>query len=194
MCAFAAVGRYGTAGRRDRCPGTVGLGYHRWSRRRAPGAEALFLRGYAPAEGPLPINDRPVLAHLPYVREVLEMLGASAQRCLLARLPAGQSIAPHIDRAPYFAKTLRIHVPVVTNDHVYMLCAGQGFRMRAGEVWGLNNSAPHGVWNADSNQSRTHLICDFLPTATLLDLITRGERSLGQHLPEVERHLANLSA
>ncbi len=37
-------------------------------------AEAIFLRGYAPAQGNLPIEDRPPLAQLPYVREIMEKL------------------------------------------------------------------------------------------------------------------------
>ncbi len=153
-------------------------------------AEALFLRGHAPAEGELPIEDRPVLERLPYAREVLALFAAPPQRCLLARLPAGRMIAPHVDRAPYFSKTIRIHVPITTNERVFMLCAGDSYRMRAGEAWALNNSAPHGVWNADPVRSRTHLICDFVTTPLFLDLLGRGDRSLGEHNPEVERHLA----
>ncbi len=157
-------------------------------------AEALFLRGHAPAEGELPIEDRPVLDRLPYAREVFKLLGAPPQRCLLARLPAGRTIAPHVDRAPYFSKTIRIHVPITTSERVFMLCAGNSYRMRAGEVWALNNSTPHGVWNADPERSRTHLICDFVTTPEFLLLLARGERSLGQHNPEVERHLAGARA
>jgi len=153
-------------------------------------AEALFLRGHAPAAGELPIEDRPVLHRLPYARDVLLQLGAPPQRCLLARLPAGRTVALHIDRAPYFAKTIRIHFPVTTNDQVFMLCAGLSYRMRAGEVWALNNSAQHGVWNADAERSRTHLICDFVPTPGFLELLAQGDRSLGESNAEVERHLA----
>ncbi len=152
-------------------------------------AEALFLRGHAPAEGELPIEDRPVLDRLRYARQVLGLLGAPPQRCLLARLPPGATIAPHIDRAPYFSKTVRIHVPVTTNERVFMLCAFLSYQMRAGEVWALNNSAEHGVWNADPEHSRTHLICDFVTTPPFLHLLAQGERSLGHHNPEVQRHL-----
>ena len=89
-------------------------------------AEAVFLRGYAPAEGDKPIEDRPALDRLPYVREIIQsFIPATPQRCLLARLPAGASIAPHIDRAPYFAKTLRLHFPVETHNEAWMVAAGQ---------------------------------------------------------------------
>src|SRR3954469_363513 len=136
--------------------GTTGgrVGVHRQ-------AEAVFLRGYAPAEGPKPIEDRPALNNLPYAREIIEqIIPAPVMRCLLARLPAGGTVSPHIDQAPYFAKTIRIHVPVVTHEQAWMLAGDQVYLMKAGEVWALNNSALHAVWNAHPTQSRTHMICD----------------------------------
>lgn len=144
-------------------------------------AEAIFLRGYAPAEGEKPIEDRPVLERLPYIRSILdETIPAQPLRALLARLPAGATIPPHVDGRPYFSKSIRIHVPVETNEQVWMLCAGQAYQMAPGEIWALNNSASHGVLNGHQSQSRTHLICDFLPSAQLLDLIADGERGLGR--------------
>lgn len=158
-------------------------------------AEALFLRGFAPAEGDRPVEDRPALDALPYVRSVIHgLIAAPPLRCLLARLPAGAVVAPHIDRAPYFSKTLRIHVPVETNEAVYMAASGLSFTMREGEVWALNNSALHGVWNAHSSLPRTHLICDFLPSASLLDLLERGDGNLGVRRADVEAHIGNARA
>ena len=151
-------------------------------------ANAIFLRGHAPAEGEKPIEDRAALSALPYAREIISrLIPAAAQRCLLARLLPGVSVAGHIDRAPYFGKTLRIHVPVVTNDAAWMYCDGLTYRMRGGEVWALNNSAPHAVWNAHPTDARTHLICDFLPSPELLDLLARAERSSGAPNAEVDR-------
>jgi hypothetical protein len=150
-------------------------------------ADALFLRGYAPAEGEKPIEDRPVLDRLPYFRWVLEQLiPAAPQRALLARLPAAATIPVHIDRSPYFSKTLRIHVPIETNENVWMLCADQAYQMLPGEVWALNNSAQHGVWNRHPSLSRTHLICDFLPTPGLNRLIAEGDSTRGRAIGEVE--------
>jgi hypothetical protein len=152
-------------------------------------SEAIFLRGFAPAEGELPVEDRPVLEHLPYVRFIIEkMIPAPPMRCLLARLPAGGVIARHIDKAPYFGKTLRVHIPVETNESVFMVSRGLCYSMRAGEVWLLNNSANHAVWNTHPSRSRTHLICDFLPSAALLDLLACAERHLGFRRTDVEEH------
>jgi hypothetical protein len=170
--------------------GTTGgrVGVHR-------AAEAVFLRGYAPAEGDKPIVDRPPLAQLPYARFIITtLIAAPAQRCLLARLPAGGSVAPHIDRAPYFSQTIRVHVPVETHESAWMLCAGQCYQMRPNEVWALNNCAEHAVWNAHATLARTHLICDFLPSAELLALLAGAERGLGQRQPGVEQYFGALRA
>jgi hypothetical protein len=166
--------------------GTTGgrVGVHR-------AAEALFLRGYAPAQGALPIEDREPLALLPYAREIIErFIPAPAQRCLIARLPGGASIAPHIDRAPYFGKTLRLHFPIESHQQAWMVAGPLCYLMKPGEVWVLNNSSPHAVWNADPERSRTHMICDFLPTPALLQLMAAGERELGRHVAAVEKHFA----
>ena len=153
-------------------------------------AQAIFLRGHAPAQGDLPVDDRDALAHLPYVRELIErVIPAQPLRCLIALLPAGAVIAPHIDQADYFSKTIRLHVPITSNENVWMFCAGQCYRMRPGELWALNNSTVHGVVNADPQSSRVHLICDFLSSPQLLDLLERGERQLGERNPMIEARL-----
>lgn len=157
-------------------------------------AEAVFLRGHAPAAGDLPLEDRAVLQSLPYAREVMGMLQAPPLRCLLAKLPPGRSIAAHVDRAPYFSKSIRIHVPVVTHERSFMYCDGLSYLMRAGEVWALNNSAQHGVWNADPVRARTHMICDFLLTPAFEELLSRGERGLGTADPEVLRQVSHRAA
>lgn len=150
-------------------------------------AEALFLRGFAPAEGNLPVEDRPALDRLPYIRFILEeLIPAPPLRSLLAKLPAGAEIRPHVDLAPYFSKSLRIHIPIETNDAVWMFSSGFGYRMRPGEVWALNNSAEHAVWNRHPSLPRTHLISDFLPTPELTRLLAEGDRDLGMPISEVE--------
>lgn len=153
-------------------------------------AEALFLRGYAPAQGALPIEDREPLALLPYAREIIEkLIPAAPQRCLIARLPGGASIAPHIDQAPYFSKTLRLHFPIESHDQAWMMAGTLCYLMKPGEAWVLNNSALHAVWNADPLRSRTHMICDFLPAPALLQMMAAGDRDLGRRVAAVEQHL-----
>lgn len=156
-------------------------------------AETVFLRGHTPAEGDKPIEDRPVLNDLPYIRQLIErQISTRPQRCMLARLPAGASVLPHIDRAPYFSKTLRVHVPVESNDRAWMICGGLAYLMKPGQAWALNNVTVHAVWNAHPILARTHMICDFLPEPALLELLARGERGLGRPMPEADAHFASL--
>lgn len=158
-------------------------------------AEAIFLRGHAPAEGEKPIEDREALARLSYVRSIVySLIPATPLRCLLAKLPPGAVISPHVDQADYFHKTLRLHFPVETSRAAKMYCAGQVYYMQPGEVWALNNCAVHAVWNADSTHARTHLICDFLPTAPLFELLARADRALGIYEPDTERFFAQRTA
>ena len=153
-------------------------------------AQAVFLRGYAPAEGNLPIEDREAFALLPSLRELIhERIQASPLRCLLALLPGGAVISPHTDQAPYFGQTIRLHVPIVTHPQVWMYCGDRSFHMAPGEVWALNNSTGHAVWNADPERARIHMICDFLPSPVLVKLLAGGERNLGVERPAVHAHL-----
>jgi hypothetical protein len=154
-------------------------------------ARAIFLRGYAPAEGRgKPVEDREAFAHVPYAREIITtLLPAPPQRCLLARLPAGAQVPAHCDNGAYFLRNIRIHVPVVTHERVFMYSDGRIYTMRPGEVWALNNSIWHAVWNADATLARIHLICDFAPTPELLDLLMRSDRNLGRVDTTIEREL-----
>ncbi|MEM8661775.1 MAG: aspartyl/asparaginyl beta-hydroxylase domain-containing protein [Pseudomonadota bacterium] len=149
-------------------------------------ADAVFLRGYAPTEGEQkPIEDRAILTAMPYANELIHSIGAKPLRCVLARLKAGDSIRSHIDRGPILVRSIRIHVPVITNDEVEMHCNGSAYRMKPGEVWVINNGAQHAAHNFHASEDRVHLICDYLPETDLLALVARGNRGLGSPLPGV---------
>lgn len=156
-------------------------------------AEAIFLRGYAPADGEKPIEDREALGRVPRIGAwIHECIPAPPMRCLLARLNPSATIAPHVDRADYFSHTVRIHVPIFTDPAVLMICRGRAFHMREGEVWALNNSNQHAVLH-DGTHARTHLICDFLPTPELERLILSGERTLDVDVPDLAVRLDRLA-
>lgn len=149
-------------------------------------AGAVFLRGYAPKEGDKPIEDRPALDALPYAREIIETkFGSKPLRCLIARLAGGGVVTLHTDIGGYFDRTIRIHVPVISNPRAWMVCASLSYVMVPGEAWALNNSTMHAVWNEHS-EPRTHMICDYFATPELLSLLGRGERNLGVRRPDVD--------
>lgn len=157
-------------------------------------AEAVFLRGHAPAEGDKPIEDREALAHAPYARHLIhELVPAPPLRCLFAKLRPQGYVAPHVDRGAYFARTMRLHFPVITNPEAVMFCHGDVYRMLPGEVWALNNLAQHAVLNKHPSDARTHMICDFVPTPALLEMIAAGERGLGEREPDFEAAFARFA-
>ncbi len=151
-------------------------------------ADAIFLRGYAPAEGNKPLENRPPLELLPTVRELIgRTISAPPMRCVLARLAPGANIPAHADSGRYLDRTIRLHVAVITNPHVVMFVEGKVYHMQPGEIWAVNNSGTHGVLNDDPEHARTHLICDFLPSPALIELIAAGESDLGVEDPQVLR-------
>lgn len=153
-------------------------------------AEAIFLRGFAPADGELPVEDRDALQSVPAIRELIEqVIPASPLRCLIAKLRAGSVIAPHVDLPDYFAKTIRLHFPIVTHPSVRMFARGLWYHMQPGEAWALNNSNLHAVVNG-WDQPRVHVICDFLPSPELLRLLSEGEHDLGRPDPQASAMLA----
>jgi hypothetical protein len=138
-------------------------------------AEAVFLRGHAPAEGNLPVDERPPLGELPYIRSIIEtQISAPPQRCLLARVAAGDFIAPHIDRAPYFRQDHPHSLPVITRMRLPTVERGECYVMQAERSASAMRAARSGSTMA---VSRTHLICVISADPALLDSLAHSERN-----------------
>lgn len=71
----------------------------------------------------------------------------------------------------YFRKTIRIHIPIITNNDVIFYCNDAFFNMRSGEVWAINNLSKHGVINQHPTIDRYHIIVDMYPNTDLLSLL-----------------------
>ncbi len=142
-------------------------------------AEAIFLRGYAPQFSNKPIEDRDVLTMLPYIRSLIKSIGSKPLRCVLAKLKAGDDIDAHADSGQILERTIRVHIPIITSEHVTMFCNHHQYQMKVGEMWIINNGAEHSVNNRDPKLDRIHMICDYLPEPGLLTLLANGEKTLG---------------
>src|SRR5579859_1255742 len=139
-----------------------------WGNVRAPvhrETQSLFLKGHAPILGIPDDPDQAALDNCPYIRELLYgLLPGRPGKCLLAALRPRGVVYPHVDaESDYFVGSFRIHVPVFTNPEVRLYCNGRFFRMGAGEVWTINNLAPHAVVNDHPRETRMHLIFDVFP-------------------------------
>jgi hypothetical protein len=79
----------------------------------------------------------------------------------VASLPAGATIAPHVDRGPVLEATHRVHIPLKTNPRVMFDIEGSFYALKQGCVYEIDNMRSHAVWN-ESDQDRIHLIIDYL--------------------------------
>lgn len=113
-------------------------------------------------------HDRPAWA--PW-RELLEPVLAQAvrdygyargvfPRMMLANMPPGGVIHPHIDANPAAKWPHKIHVPITTNPDVVSFFGGEEHRFPVGQAVEVNNLGPHWVRN-DGATDRVHLIFEY---------------------------------
>ncbi|WAC49823.1 aspartyl/asparaginyl beta-hydroxylase domain-containing protein [Asticcacaulis sp. SL142] len=81
-------------------------------------------------------------------------------RVMLARMPPGGVIHPHIDANPAAKWPHKIHVPVTTNPDVASFFGGAQHYFAPGEAVEVNNLGPHGVRNG-GDTDRIHLIFEY---------------------------------
>lgn len=81
-------------------------------------------------------------------------------RIMLARMPAGGVIHPHIDANPAAKWPHKIHVPISTNPEVVCSFGGQEHHFAIGEAVEVNNLGPHWVRNG-GRIDRVHLIFEY---------------------------------
>ena len=81
-------------------------------------------------------------------------------RVMLARMPAGGVIHPHIDANPAAKWPHKIHVPLTTNPGVTAFFGGAEHHFPAGEAVEVDNLGPHWVRNA-GDTDRIHLIFEY---------------------------------
>jgi hypothetical protein len=81
-------------------------------------------------------------------------------RVMLARMPPGGVIHPHIDANPAAKWPHKIHVPVSTNAGVVSFFGGGEHHFPTGQAVEVNNLAPHWVRN-NGDTDRVHLIFEY---------------------------------
>jgi hypothetical protein len=101
---------------------------------------------------------------LPVMHEAVRPYGYARgffPRIMLARLPGGTFIPPHVDGDPRASVPHKIHVPVATNPQVHFFVGEQRFYFEAGSAYEVNNAARHSVVNG-GDSPRIHLIFEYL--------------------------------
>ena len=127
---------------------------------RAPAGETHPLRMINSDPAARNFVDTPLLDASPYFREVLATFEAPLRTARLMRLTPGSVIKEHHDVALSFEDgTVRLHIPVVTNDAVDFRLNGVRVALEAGSCWYLRLSDPHSVANRGT-EDRVHLVVD----------------------------------
>ena len=104
--------------------------------------------------------DTPLLEHCPGFRRVLASFDCPLRVVRLMRLTPGSVINEHTDLDLSFEDgTVRVHIPVTTNERVAFYLNGSQVVLEAGSAWYLRLSDPHRVAN-NGTADRVHLVVD----------------------------------
>lgn len=90
--------------------------------------------------------------------------GEHLGKVLITRLPAGETIAPHIDQMPpgippYYQ---RYQIPLSVLPDVKFICGDEEVQMKPGEAWWFDNQVTHSVVNHSSDE-RISMLTDIRP-------------------------------
>jgi FKBP-type peptidyl-prolyl cis-trans isomerase 2 len=93
-------------------------------------------------------------------------------RSQFSRHQAGDGFDPHTDAFSFtLMNSHRMHLPIISNDQVWLSVGNEKKIMAPGEVWEINNSRTHAGLNEGST-ARVHMIIDFArPLYSLEDRI-----------------------
>jgi hypothetical protein len=82
-------------------------------------------------------------------------------RIMLAKLPGGTFIPPHIDGQAHVSVPHKIHVPLITNAQTFFFVDTERFHLAEGIAYEVNNATRHSVVNGGESE-RIHLIFEYL--------------------------------
>ena len=141
---------------------------------RAPADARHPIRRIVSEPGCTEFIDTPALAASPYFRQVLAAFACPLLAVRLMRLTPGSEIKEHHDHDLSFEQgTVRLHVPIVTNDDVDFRLNGVGCPMPAGSAWYLRLSDPHSVINRGKS-ARVHIVIDATANGWLRALLAEA--------------------
>lgn len=102
----------------------------------------------------------PQLTESPALLQCLEYLQCPVRAVRLMRLKSGAHIKPHRDHGLSLEYgEVRLHLPIITGEHVQFQVNGQRVPMQAGELWYINADQEHEVRNT-GEQDRINLVID----------------------------------
>lgn len=130
------------------------------------------------------ITNSPILNKLPYISSLLAPegpFGGASYAFLFSTKPNGITRV-HDDGHEVWKKTVRIHVPIITNEGAFLIAEERAKHLSVGEVWTFDNQSDHSVVNGSS--TRVHLIFDVNPNPKLAGLMNHAIFDPGIHDPK----------
>lgn len=120
------------------------------------------------------VANAPILNELPYISSLLapESPFGGATYAFIFRTKPNGITRVHNDGQEAWKKTVRIHVPIITNDGAFLIAEEKAKHLAVGEAWSFDNQSQHSVVNGDS--TRVHLIFDVNPNPNLAKLMTHA--------------------
>lgn len=96
----------------------------------------------------------------------------------VATLVPGVELGWHRDPQWFHDNSVRLHVPVITNENCWQLWENEEFHMMVGMLYELNNRVLHSARNS-GDQDRTHLILDLMPEEKWINSRQQGINPVG---------------
>lgn len=134
---------------------------------------------YSTPAGTVPdfYKDTPILERCANFQAAINWFQCQVNGARLMSLDADARILEHTDDMDTSEiPELRIHIPILTNEHVEFWVAGKLVPMREGEAWYADFNRPHSVNNL-GDMPRIHLVLD----CTLNDWLV-GQLEKGEHI------------
>ena len=128
-------------------------------------------------------EDTAVLAACPNIQKILAAFDCPMESVRLLKLGPRSTIKEHSDLKVSFEDgTMRVHIPVATNEKVDFYVNDEKLVMTPGEAWYLNLSLPHRVDN-QGDTDRIHLVLDCVVNQWLGSLIPPEARGQNEFQP-----------
>ena len=101
-----------------------------------------------------------LLKSMPNLNKFIDELNMKKKRVRIMKLEKKKKIFYHFDRTDsYDYDSLRLHIPIITNEKVFIQICNKKFHWKENEIWYGDFSFPHKVEN-NGNEDRYHLIID----------------------------------
>lgn len=119
-------------------------------------------------------HDTALLAELPYLKSIIDSWQCEKESIRLLALHPDSEIKPHRDPGcNYKNGTFRIHIPILTNEHVQFIVGEESLVLLPGTCWYIDFTEKHSIKN-NGKTVRVHLIIDALRNEWTDELFLRN--------------------